>query len=94
MDKNLNWDAHRAKLVKKLATSSGILSRIMDNIPDELHKDFYHTLCESHLTYGITVWGGAFESTLDPLFKAQESASVECFATKRHIVIVIVIDKF
>ena len=29
-----------------------------DNIPDDLHKSLYHTLFESHITYGITVWGG------------------------------------
>ena len=82
IDKNLNWDAHRTKLVKKLATSSGILSRIKDNIPGELHKDLYHTLFESHLTYGITVWGGASESKIDPLFKAQKKCIRIMFGDK------------
>ena len=72
IDKNLNWEEHRAKLSKKLATCSGILNRIKDNIPQELHKDLYHTLFESHLTYGITVWGGVSEAKLEPLFKAQK----------------------
>ena len=72
IDKNLNWDEHRARLSKKLATCSGILNRIKDNIPQELHKDLYHTLFESHLTYGITVWGGVSEAKLEPLFKAQK----------------------
>ena len=64
IDKNLNWDEHRARLSKKLATCSGILNRIKDNIPQELHKDLYHTLFESHLTYSITVWGGVSEAKL------------------------------
>ena len=34
---------------------TGILNVIKDNIPDDLHKSLYHTLFESHLTYGITV---------------------------------------
>ena len=72
IDKNLNWDEHKARLSKKLATCSGILNRIKDNIPQELHKDLYHTLFESHLTYGITVWGGVSETKLEPLFKAQK----------------------
>ena len=72
IDKNLNWDEHRARLSKKLASCSGILNRIKDNIPQELHKDLYHTLFESHLTYGITVWGGVSEAKLEPLFKAQK----------------------
>ena len=72
IDKHLNWEEHRARLSKKLATCSGILNRIKDNIPQELHKDLYHTLFESHLTYGITVWGGVSEAKLEPLFKAQK----------------------
>ena len=72
IDKNLNWEAHRTKLIKKLATCSGILNRIKDNVPQELHKDLYHTLFESHLTYGITVWGGVSETKLEPLFKSQK----------------------
>ena len=72
IDENLNWYSHLSKLTKKLASCSGMLNRIRDNIPCELHKDLYHTLFESHLTYGITVWGGVAVSKIDPLFKAQK----------------------
>ena len=72
VDKNLNWDAHRLKLVKKLSSCSGILNRMKDHIPQSLHKDLYHTLFESHLTYGITVWGGISDTKMDSLFKAQK----------------------
>jgi hypothetical protein len=60
IDKNLNWDAHRTKLVKKLATSSGILSRIKDNIPNEFYEDLYHTMFESHLTIWYNSVGWSF----------------------------------
>ena len=82
VDKYLNWDLHRARLVKKLATCSGILNRIKDNIPIKLHKDLYHTLFESHLTYGITVWGGVSESKLNPLFKVQKNCIRIMFGDK------------
>ena len=72
IDQNLNWQEHRSRLAKKLATCSGILNRIKDSVPPELHKDLYHTLFESHLTYGITVWGGASDAKLEPIFKAQK----------------------
>ena len=32
----------------------------------------YHSLFKSHLTYGLTVWGGVAKSKLDPLFKLQK----------------------
>ena len=89
IDKDLNWEAHRAQLLKKLASSSGMLNRIKDNVPQHLHKDLYHTLFESHLTYGITVWGGLAESKLDPLFKAQKKCIRIMFGDKEAF-----LDKF
>ena len=52
--------------------ATDILNTIKDNIPDDLHKSLYHTLFESHLTYGITVWGGVTNNKLLTLFKLQE----------------------
>ena len=49
-----------------------MLNRIKDDIPSRLQKDLYHTLFESHLAYGITVWGGVSQRKLQPLFKAQK----------------------
>ena len=72
IDDKLSWDAHIQKLTRKLASSSGILNQIKDNIPAELHKTLYHTLFESHLAYGLTVWGGVSDNKLLPLFRAQK----------------------
>ena len=41
-------------------------------LTENLHKDLYHTLFESYLTYGISVWGGSTKAKLLPLFKAQK----------------------
>ena len=59
-------------LNKKLACSAGMLNHIKDNIPTHLHKTLYHTLFESHLAYGISVWGGISHNKLLPLFKTQK----------------------
>ena len=58
--------------IKKFSCCTGILNVIKDNIPDDLHKSLYHTLFESHLTYGITVWGGVTNNKLLPLFRLQK----------------------
>ena len=82
IDENINWNAHIKQLGKKLASCTGILNRIKDNVPEELHKDLYHTLFESHLVYGITVWGGISENKLLPIFRAQKKCIRILFGDK------------
>ena len=82
IDENLNWDAHISNLSKKLSCSAGILNSIMKNIPAELYKDLYYTLFESHLTYGITVWGGVKNNKIETLFKIQKKCIRILFGDK------------
>ena len=72
IDNKLSWAPHLEYLNKKLKCNIGLLSRIKNNIPTSLHKSIYHTLFESHLTYGITVWGGVSQNKLLPIFKTQK----------------------
>ena len=73
LDENLNWKSHIHKLSKKLSCSAGILNLIKDSIPEDLYKSLYFTLFESHLSYGITVWGGVSNNKLESLFKSLNS---------------------
>lgn len=89
IDDKLTWEPHIKALTKKLASCTGSLNRISESIPKHLHKDLYHTLFESHLTYGITVWGGSTDSKLFPLFKAQKKVMRVLFGDKEKF-----LDKF
>ena len=82
IDDKLNWNEHITELVKKLASCTGVLNRIKDNVPTRLHKDLYHTLFESHLSYGITVWGRVSQNRLLPLFRAQKKCIRTLFGDK------------
>ena len=59
IDNKLTWQHHLSSLVKKLSCCTGRLN---------------HTLFESYLSYGVSVWGGAKPSKLKPVFKAQKKA--------------------
>jgi hypothetical protein len=83
IDEGLTWDNHIRDLSKKLARCSGSLNRMSDSVPKDLHKDLYHTLFESYLTYGITVWGGVSHTKLKPLFKAQKKIVRALFGDKQ-----------
>ena len=72
IDEKLTWSAHINYLCKKIKCCTGVLNRIKDYIPAKLHKDLYHTLFESHLRFGITVWGGVSNNKLMPLFIIQK----------------------
>ena len=82
IDDKLSWTPHIQNLTKKLKCHIGCINRIKNNIPTKLHKQLYHTLFESHLTYGITVWGGGAHSKLEPLLNMQKKCLRILFGDK------------
>jgi len=72
IDEKLTWEPHIKMLSKKLSSRTGVLNRIKDNVPQNLHIDLYHTLFESHLSYGVTVWGGVSKSKLQSITVVQK----------------------
>jgi len=72
IDENLTWLPHIENLKKKLACSQGVLYRIKDSVPKQLYKTLYHSLFESHLSYGISVWGAQSHTVLHELFTLQK----------------------
>ena len=72
IDDRLSWVPHISNLTKILKSKTGMLYSIKQCIPKSLHKEIYHTLFESHLRGGISVWGGVPQHKLEPLFIAQK----------------------
>ena len=73
-DPLLNWNAHIKHLKSKLKTSFAIIKRISPYVTSNNHKQIYHTLFESHLTYCIPIWGGAKKKLIDQIFTLQKLA--------------------
>jgi hypothetical protein len=72
IDDKLSWAPHIKKLAIKLKRECGRLYSIKRNIPKRLHNTLYHSLFESHLSYGISVWGMVSRTALEPLFSTQK----------------------
>ena len=72
IDDQLNWQPHIDQLNRKLKSCCGRLYRLASFLPPALYSEIYHTLFESHLAYGISVWGGVSNATLEPLFVTQK----------------------
>ena len=82
IDDALSWKPHIAYLENKLKCCTGILNLIKHNIPHTHYKSLYHTLFESHLTYGLTVWGGVSGANLKNLFSLQKKCIRILFGNK------------
>ena len=73
IDNKLNWEPHVEYLRKKLRSMTGAICRIRHSMPGELYLKLYNSLFESHLSYGISVWGVVIkERSNDRLFITQK----------------------
>ena len=83
IDDKLSFIPHINNLVNKLRSCTGRICRIRECIPKEIHKEIYHTLFESHLTFAISVWGNVSTNALEPLFIAQKKCIRILFGDKK-----------
>ena len=86
IDKNLSWGPHLSYLSKKLSSCIGALNRMKHAIPENLNNSLYHTLFESHLSYGISVWGGVGNSRIEELFTLQKKCMRLMFGNYENFV--------
>ena len=85
IDEKLSWDDHICYLIKKLRSISGALCRIRHSVPAELYKNIYLALFESHLTYGISVWGVALKNkAYDKLLLLRSIVLEYCSVILKH----------
>ena len=82
IDDKLCWQPHILYLNSKLKCEIGKLNGIKNIIPPELYKNLYHTLFESHLSYGISAWGGVSKTLIDPIFITQKKCIRIMFGDK------------
>ena len=66
-DKGLSWVKQTENLYKRLKCAIAVMKRIKPCITKENFKTLYYTLFESHLLYGISVWGGISHRRLEKI---------------------------
>ena len=57
LDENVTWKPHISILSNKISKYSGILNRLKHYLPLHIMRMLYCSLVNSHLLYGILVWG-------------------------------------
>ena len=72
---SLTWEAHIKSVSTKLHRNLGSIYRLRKSLPNQLKIPVYYALFQSHINYGISVWGsGGCMNKLEPIFKAQKNA--------------------
>lgn len=74
IDNQLSWQAHLDYLCRKLSSSLYALKRVKSISTQEAVSVAYHALFESHLRYGIAVWGSAVHTHLERVLLIQKKA--------------------
>lgn len=85
VDKNLNWHPQILALSKRIRKLLPIFRHLRDAADPKLIIRIYYALCQSLLTYCVTVWGGAATSYLLTLERAQRALiKVMFFKPRRY----------
>ena len=74
LDEQLSWDCHIDYIRKKLASATGMLSKLKYYVNTASLINIYHSLFKSRLQYAIVSWGSANCTTLQPLRVLQNRA--------------------
>lgn len=72
IDENITWTPHIDTLSKKLNTSLFMIKQIKSLSNSETAKTAYFSLFESHLRYGLAVWGGTSKVNLNRILMLQK----------------------
>ena len=75
IDEHLTWKYHCDVLLNKRKQSNYVLNRVRNYIPTGCLRDLYYAHFNSHLVYGIVLWGNSSsKAQIDGIFKQQKLA--------------------
>ena len=74
VDEELKWDEHLNQVYCRLSSGSYAIRTAKRNINKHNLTCLYYSLVQSHLTYGITLWGSALKTKLRKLEVSQNKS--------------------
>ena len=72
IQENLNWNCHIDQVCKKIARSTGLLAKLKHYVPRYVLLIIYNSLCLSHISYALSVWGRSSASSLKRVISLQK----------------------
>ena len=74
LDEHLTWNHHVTQLNKKVSRALFSIKQVKYVLPTDCLKTLYHSLINSHFSYGINAWGNANSKVLHPSIMLQKRA--------------------
>ena len=74
-DSNLSFNDHIHNLTNKLSSKLAFINRLSKFLPNKVVSNLYAPLVQSHMDYGLTVWGNCGSTNMDKVQKMQNRAS-------------------
>ena len=81
IDENLTWKPHITYIRKKVAKACGYIAKVCHCVKIDTLISVYYALVHSYLRYGITSWGNATSTAMQPLISlANRAVRIMTFA--------------
>ena len=74
IDKKLSWSSHVDVISSKICSGLFVLRNIVGMCSIETALSVYYALIESHISYGIALWGSGNIANMEKIFKLQKRA--------------------
>ena len=74
LDSQLKFDIYISKLLTKISSSIGVMSKIRHYLPKTVLLNLYFALIHTQLLYGIAVWGSTYQTLINKLQVLQNKA--------------------
>lgn len=72
LDSNMKWESQINLVCKRLRKLVYVFSNLRKFLTPRLMRVMYFALAQSVLLYGLPVWGGAYATTLNPVYICQK----------------------
>ena len=82
LDDKFSWEGHVKHICKKLASANFAINSTKHFMPLQIRKTLYHTIFESHINFGILLWGCAKSKILKKVENLQKKCIRNVFLSK------------
>ena len=87
LDDKFSWEGHVKHICKKLASANFAINSTKHFMPLQIRKTLYHTIFESHINFGILLWGCAKSKILKKVENLQKNAYIMYFCPNINLIV-------